>query len=155
MSDERSNKVRKGNYTPEDVKWAKEKVLPLVKNHPLPSALKAKGALKLYQKRFGRVITPTGLSTWLTRLQNPEKQRQYDKNYRERLKSGQHIPKYRKNPAAVFEKSNYIVVVGRNVAGFETEEEVKVFLTNSQILSGIKLFANTPIKVKYNVSIGK
>lgn len=35
----------------------------------------------------------------------------------------------------------------------ETEKEVKDFLIQSQILSGIRLFELKPIKVKYDVEI--
>jgi len=146
--------MAKLQYTKEDIAWAKEKIIPLCDNNPTPHTLEVKNAMGLYKKRLGRTITLTGLSTWLRRVQDPARQKAYDKAYRERLKSGLHVPRAKKNPAAIFEKSNFIVVVGHNIAGFDKEAEVKEFLANSQILNGIKLFVNTPIKVKYKVSIG-
>jgi len=55
----------------------------------------------------------------------------------------------------IFQKSNYIVVVAQNVLGFETEVEVIEFLKTSQILGGVKLFVNTPVKVECSIQIGE
>lgn len=51
----------------------------------------------------------------------------------------------------VFNESTYLVVLGKQVAGFETEEQVMTFIKESGIIGGIKVFKS--VNVQLNLEI--
>jgi len=131
----------KRKYTEEDIKWAKEQMAKIrsMGLRITAKGIKDSGVYEEFCKRFNLFEpVPDYLAVWLRRIENPTLKKPYS------------ISK----TTAIFEKSTYIIVVAQNVMGFETQEEVKEFLSKSQILSGVKLFQSIPIEVKYEVIIG-
>lgn len=147
--------MQRQQYTEADVAWAKSEIKKLKDQ----GTFKWNGIVKSkvvdrYQQRFNRRITESGILAWFTRIDDPMKHRAYDKAYRERRAAGLPTSARGKNPMVIFQKSSYIILVAGQLMGFETEEEVKEFIANSQILGGVRLFVNQPINIKYDVEIG-
>jgi len=122
-------------YSEEDIAWAKSTLLPAL-GETFSATKIPPEALKTYYNRFGRKITPAGLSSWLRKL--------VPSNGCKRGK---------KNPINILNKSQYILLMGENLMGFETDKEVKKFIETSQIIGGVTMFVRRPIKISYNIEL--
>ncbi len=102
-----------------------------------------------YQKEFKDNRSRDAIRLWVSKILNVGNSIKGQKGEFIRPRSSS------KDPLKVFLRSNYIVIAPPNfINGFETEEEVKEFLKQSQILGGIKLFQVRPVNIEFNIKIG-
>lgn len=108
------------------------------------------------EKKFKRKYPGRTVPTLVERTLDRDKYLAKAKDFYQRKKEGKITPqKSSRNPLKVFLRSNFIVVAPPNfISGFETEDEVKEFLSQSQILSGVKLFVSKPVSIKFDIKIG-
>ena len=142
-------------YTDEDRKWGME-LISRTGDNPTPARLNDIDAVELYHKRFGGGITVTGLSTWLRRMQFPDKQREYDRAYyRKRMMgSGGKVKDSGNKLLKLLEQSKFILYVfGMGVYGFDTKDEVKEYLIQVKPQNPIRLFTNVPAGIKVNIEV--
>lgn len=127
-------------HTEEEIIWAKDVIA-----NKLHNDVKAKKILQLeileeWKKKFNKNISLPGIYTWLRGIQDPE------------LKKRGYIKKETK---LVF-GAKYLLYVNKDmICGFETIEEVKLFLETNAILSGQKLclYEKKELGIKYDIEI--
>jgi hypothetical protein len=117
--------------------WSQEAVKRCMKNGKVSSSLlKTMKLVEEYKKKFNKNISTSGLYNRLYRMN----------------------PSYRPRGTNAAEISNYLVFikVTGQIAGFETEEEVKAFIETNQVIgnNNIRIFKHIPVNVEYKVKIG-
>lgn len=127
-------------HTEEDIAWAKDTIVNRLKNDIKAKKILALGILEEYNKKFSRSLSLAGLYTFLRYTQNPAlKKRTYT----------------RKETKLVFGAKYLLYVNAETICGFETVEEVKLFLETNAILSGQKLclYEKKELGIKYDIEI--
>jgi len=122
----------------EEKNWNAEAIHKCLKNGKVSLSEINKGRLcDEFKKKFGRPIAPQSLYNRLYRYMNPSR-------------------KTKKKQAS---QSNYLVFVKLTgqCAGFETEEEVKTFIEQNQVIgnNSLRIFKYVPVNVQYKVIFGE
>jgi hypothetical protein len=86
---------------------------------------------------FGKHMTLTGMITGLKNVANLPK----------RARKGSNV-----NLCEQFQYLVYVKDIG--TSGFNSEEEVKEFLTKSGILGNVRVFKQIPTSIEYNIKLG-
>lgn len=124
----------------EEIIWAKDVISNKLHNDIKAKKIVQLGLLEEWKKKFSKNLSLPGFYTWLRGIQNPElKKRSYVK----------------KETKLVFGSRYLLYVNTETICGFETVEEVKLFLETNAILSGQKLclYEKKELGIKYDIEI--
>ena len=114
-----------------------------------------------FSERFGRSITYAGLQSIFDRIEHPEQVKARAARYAENSKinkqngvSSLKRSSNSQNIGVLLAQYPLILVIGNKVAGYETEEQIKEAITNSQVISdSIKMFEVKERKIKSQIII--
>lgn len=149
--------MKRATYTTQDKEWFHTLVKQMKETNDFnfPGARKYQ-VIELYKKRFNRELSIEAIMNILTRTINPEyNKKQYEKaKERKRLRKAGLLPptsrsSNQQNIGDLLSKYPFIIVIGDKVAGYETENQVKEAIVNSQITANfIKMFEVKERKIK-------
>lgn len=130
-------------FSKKEHKWLAEEVKPRYDKEVTQDGksmfMFSKDITPIYNKKFKQKRSANSIEGWVNRNFN---------------KTNGVGGRKAKNPAKLFMKSNFVLVVAGNLMGFESEDEVKAFLEQSAILGGVKLFVTRPVNIKFDIKIG-
>ena len=124
--------------TETEMQWSQEAIKKcMINGRVSASEIKNQKICDDFKKKFGRTISVSGL---------------YNRFYKM-------SPGYRRRGTNPAEISNYLVYVkvSGQIAGFETEDEIKTFIETNQVVgnNNIRIFKHVPVSVEYKVKIGE
>ena len=126
-------------YTKEQLQWIEDKMKEMKEKvgHLGVKVIKDLGLVAEFKKKFNHTITPGRIQAAL----GAAKRKVYGAS------SG------KARGGAVYQKSNFLLIVADKTAGFNTWPEVMDFIkTNVIMLKDIILFEKKEIKVDYNIT---
>ena len=150
---------KKTIYTDEDRQWLRKFIVDLkAKNAFNFPGIRESGLLEAYTSRFKKQISIEGLISVLNRIDNPELSKQQYLKYKEnkKLRKQGILPSKGKsqNIGELLSRYPFIIVIENKVAGYETEEQVKKAIINSQVPTNlIKMFEVKERKIKSQVLV--
>lgn len=154
--------MQRMTYTAEDKEWFHTLVKQMKETNDFnfPGARKYQ-VIELYKKRFNRELSIEAIMNILNRTSDPEYNRkQYEKaKERERLRKAGLLPQNsrasnQQNIGDLLSKYPFIIVIDNRVAGYETEDQVKEAIINSQITANfIKMFEVKERKIKSQIIV--
>jgi len=154
--------MRRTVYTAEDKEWFRTLVsqLKTTNNFNFPGARKY-NVLGLYKSRFNRELSLEAIMNILTRTVDPEySKKQYLKaKEREKLRKDGLLPRSSRQPnqqniGETLSKYPFIIVIGSKVAGYETEEQIKEAIVESQLIpNAMKVFEVKERRIKSQIIV--
>lgn len=129
---------------------------------PREQAIRELKILERFEQHFHRPIKSSGFQSLLRRVEFPEKVQAELKRYAEnkKLRAQGILPPTQKSinannvTAAILSKYPFIIVMRDNIAGYETLEQAKDAIINSQIVNQeIKLFEVKERKIQSSIVV--